>query len=333
MTNEPTIKGKDMEELPSSILHALKSIELPSDAHARMRADLSAYADLYEIQDTQASAPRRFAFSALVLRTRTVYASALALVIIVAGGTQVTSAAEDAVPGDILYPIKVSLTEPLALALSGSERKAEFAAEFASRRVIEAATLSEKGKLDEKTADTLAVNFSKHVDTVTKETGALEAKGDVAFSLAIRTDLEQKIASRVEDIVPDVAPAAMSASMVAIEADSAPESAQTFAVRVSEKSRQLALTRERIEAVIAVDASTEADAPVSLAALREAAKPDAAMTRLFTAKVPGGEGEPVPAAASTSTTTATSTATTTEPAVEKAAEPAAQRFFAPFLKR
>lgn len=332
MTNEPTNKETGPGELPSHLIHALKSIRLSSDTYTRMRADLSAYADLYEIQDAE-PVSRRFTFSAFMLQTRTVYAGALALVVIITGGTQVTSAAENAVPGDILYPIKVSLAEPLALALSGSERKAEFAAEFASRRVDEAAVLSEKGTLDEKTADTLAVNFSKHVDTVTQETGALEAKGDVAFSLAIRTDLEQKIASRMEGLAPEALPLAMSASDAsdASDAENVSESTQTFAARISQKSKQLALTRESIETVIAVDTDSEAAAPINLAALREVAKPEVAMTRLFTAKL--SDEELISDVASTGTTTATSTATTTEPAVQNATEPATQRFFVPFLKR
>lgn len=329
MTNE-----KNHGEMPTHLIRALKSIGLSSDVHTRMRADLSSYADLYDVpaSPAQVFSPRSM-LSAFAMRSRSVYAGALALVVMIAGGSQITSAAEGAVPGDILYPIKVSVAEPLALALSGSERKAEYAAQFASRRVDEAATLSESGKLDEKTAEDLAVRFEKHVDTVTVETGALEADGDMAFSLAIRTDLEQKIASRVDSIASEPVASAKMAAQASLEADRPPASSGIFAARISEKSKQLTTTRDHVETVLALDANAVANAPVSLAALREAAPAEAVATRLFTAKAPSEQATAAAMADAAATTTATSTATTTVEGAMKAPEPGSARFFMPFLKR
>lgn len=292
-------------------LHALRSIKLPSAHKERMRADLSAYADLHSVPDTFFT-PVRSPFSSFVLRTRSLYAGALALVLIVAGGTQASFAAENAKPGDVLYPIKVAIAEPITLALATSpEQKAELAARYASRRVDEAARLASEGKLDAEAADELALNFDTHVDVLAKEAETLEARGNLSVSLAVRTDLEQRLSDRVEEfVVADVASEDLALAAVPVS-EEAPE--DRFTARVFEKSKALATTRERLESALALD--IEADAgTVDLAAIRVTASSEAESSVLFHA---------------TASSTATTTATSTEPVSESPAS----LFFAPFLKR
>ncbi len=292
-----------------------------------MRLELSAYADLHTLQERIPAVPTKSFISVLMVRTRSLYAGALALVLIVAGGTQASLAAEDAVPGDVLYPIKVALSEPLAMTLAiSSEQKAELSARFASRRVTEATQLSSEGKLDEKTADELATRFDTHVDALAKETQSLEANGDIAVSLAVRTDLEQKVSAQAEDLaVSNEAPASDTVVMKMAVASEDPE--DTFSARIFEKSRSLATTRERLDSALALDSSAEADASVDLAVLRHPTEDSEGgqSSLLFFAKQP---------VAVVSSTTATSTATTTpvEQATTTNSSPAS-RFFSPFLKR
>ena len=102
---------------PTNPFPILKQLTLDPERKARMRADLSAYADLHTVPEA-ASAPASSVLSALLSRTRRFYAGALAALLIVLGGTQASLAAEGALPGDVLYPIKVAVNEPLALTLS-----------------------------------------------------------------------------------------------------------------------------------------------------------------------------------------------------------------------
>lgn len=312
---------------PIHILRSLRRFTLPADVKKRMRADISAYADLHALTDLVERLPVRssFSFASFMIPARSLYAGALTLVLMVAGGTQASLASEGAVPGDILYPIKVAVSEPLSYVLTPSaEGKAALAARFASRRVDEAAALSSVGKLDPQTAEDLATRFDAHVDELAKETDTLEAKGEIATSLAVRTDLEQKVSTRVEEFAVD----AVASDDILMKAEAADETtAERFTSRVFEKSKTLATTRERLETALSLDVEADLKEGVGLAAIHDPETESAAgaSARLFFAK--GGSEE------AAATTTASSTATTTSETPIKATEPAAARFFAPFLKR
>ncbi len=302
---------------------------LASESKERMRADLSAYADLHTLPERVPGLAAPSVFSVLVARTRGLYAGAIALVLVISAGTQAGFAAENAVPGDVLYPVKVAMAEPIAFTLAVSpERKAELSARYASRRVDEAASLSSEGKLDEKTADELATRFDTHVDALAKETDALEANGDIAVSLAVRTDLEQKVSAQVDTFASAAAAPANDVMMAMMAAPEAPS--DRFGAHIYEKSRTLATTRERLDSALALDAKAEVGS-TDLALLRTDDVPSGEVPSpvLFFAKAAGDAVSATMAAS----TTATSTATTTEPEAGTTTAPAAARFFAPFMKR
>ncbi|HRH55850.1 MAG TPA: DUF5667 domain-containing protein [Candidatus Paceibacterota bacterium] len=274
----------------STIFEQLKRITLASETRARVRAALSEYADLHTMPE-RGAAPALSPLSVFFSRTRSVYAGALALVLVIAGGTQASLAAEGSLPGDLLYPLKVSLNEPVAMVLSvSSEQKAELSARFASRRVDEATALSSEGKLDDVAAAELATRFDTHVDRVAKETQTLEARGELAVSLAVRTDLSQRVMESAETLADD------SASAATLTLSEEPKN--NFAERVFEKSKSLAITRDRIDTALALDdENTEA---VNLSALAEDDSSPVEQARLFFA------------AKIQATSTASSTASTTE---------------------
>src|SRR3989344_3980955 len=75
--------------------------------------------------------------------------AAIFLIILATGGGLV-SAAEGSLPGDLLYPVKVSVTEPVRDAFAKApEAKAEWQVRKAARRMQEAETLASAGKLDQ----------------------------------------------------------------------------------------------------------------------------------------------------------------------------------------
>ena len=85
------------------------------------------------------------------------------LVLFVFAGTSTVSAAQGALPGDLLYPVKVSVNEKVEVALAPTPAaKAEVQVRLAERRVDEARELSVRGRLDEKTAKILTDDFDKH---------------------------------------------------------------------------------------------------------------------------------------------------------------------------
>src|SRR3989338_1973542 len=85
------------------------------------------------------------------------------LLLFVLAGTGTVSAAQGALPGDLLYPVKVSINEKVEVALAPTTAaKAEVQVRLAERRVDEARELSVRGRLDEKTAKILTDDFDKH---------------------------------------------------------------------------------------------------------------------------------------------------------------------------
>lgn len=237
---------------PIDFIQQLARIELSSGARTRIREAIVAYADLHTAPET---VEKKHAFAhglRWMFSRRATYVTAVAFVLVVATGTQATLAAEHAIPGDILYPVKVSVAEPVALALTTSgEKKAKLATRFASRRVQEASVLSAQGKLDEKTATELAVRFDTHVDLIAKETATIEAKGDVTEALAVRTDLEQDLTDTAKEFDQAEAPD---------EDTDKPE--DTFTAHISARTHIFGLERERLEAALSVQvaSTTEIDA-------------------------------------------------------------------------
>lgn len=103
-------------------------------------------------------------------RTRMALAGLLMFVLV---GSGTASAAQGALPGDLLYPVKVSINEPIEVALApNASAKAEVAVKLAERRLEEAQALAAKGALEIAVAEELAVKF----DARAAEAEALSAQ-------------------------------------------------------------------------------------------------------------------------------------------------------------
>jgi hypothetical protein len=90
-------------------------------------------------------------------------ASTLAMALLVATGT--TLAAQQALPGDPLYPVKIYVNEPVATLLAHSpEAKAETTLRQAQARVWEAAQLSAQDKLSPQIEQELEARFQQRTE-------------------------------------------------------------------------------------------------------------------------------------------------------------------------
>ncbi len=89
--------------------------------------------------------------------------AALGVLAIIGSSTGISYAAESALPGDLLYPVKVGVTEPLRGALATTpQAKTEWAISVASARATEAATLAAAGTLDQATESALSESLVAH---------------------------------------------------------------------------------------------------------------------------------------------------------------------------
>ena len=102
-------------------------------------------------------------------------ASALVLFVCISSAG-ISSSAESALPGDLLYPIKTKINEPVAgvLAVSPSD-KAAWAAAVSGERVQEAVTLAAAGRLSTSTQTELTSAFETHAQMAARSIATLAA--------------------------------------------------------------------------------------------------------------------------------------------------------------
>lgn len=186
-------------------LRELRGITLADKAKARLRADLSAYADFHAavpVEATSSLAGGSFAWLSIHAWSRA--GAALLAVLLLAGGTAYAS--EDALPGSPLYTVKVNIKEPIEVALATSPReKAEKHAELAEKRLEEATKLAVSASLDEGTQAYLEQEFGEHVDGSLAAADTLAENGEEEASLDVRSHLESSLVAHADilDLVED----------------------------------------------------------------------------------------------------------------------------------
>lgn len=172
-------------------LSKLSDLRLSSEAKSRIRAGLSTYADFHTYTPGQGRRVRSpfFASSFQLFVAR---GAAFALIVVMTGAT--TQASSSALPGDVLYPVKTHVAEPVRTAFIPSAKgKASWQAELAERRLEEAAALAVMQKLDPETEQELAADFESHVEQSLSAAQELEQEGDLGTSLAVRSKLEARV--------------------------------------------------------------------------------------------------------------------------------------------
>lgn len=115
------------------------------------------------------------------------------LVVILFGGT--AYAAQDALPGDPLYSIKIGINEGLAQTLAtNTSAKARVHAEIAERRLQEAEALAVRGKLTTESTQKLESNFTAHVAAAQTVTAELDEE-DPEEARSIRAQFEASLSA------------------------------------------------------------------------------------------------------------------------------------------
>src|SRR3989344_3866838 len=109
----------------------------------------------------------------------------VALGLVLFAGAGVSLAAEGSLPGDILYPIKVGVTEKIRVAVASSdENKVEILARFAERRIEEAAKLAAKGEFDSENRDELELRLKNHIEEISNTIKDVSADSSVRADIA-----------------------------------------------------------------------------------------------------------------------------------------------------
>ncbi|MDO8514510.1 MAG: DUF5667 domain-containing protein [bacterium] len=158
-------------------IKAATYLKMDDTSRERMRAHLFEYAKLRPIRidshSVQQKTPQNRLLWLITSHIRPMPVIAAILVVAVSGGG--VAAAETSLPGDILYPIKVHVTEEVRATLATTPKaKADWEMDRAERRLEEAATLVLSGKLDEEARAELDTNLDEHIRTAGRNRQQLE---------------------------------------------------------------------------------------------------------------------------------------------------------------
>ena len=131
-------------------------------------------------------------FSFLSLMTRRLIsmpAIIIAIIVVLSGGVSV--AARSALPGDVLYPVKLEINENLKTAFAFSEEaKANAETSIAAERLEEAEQLAARGELGTDVATKLSQRFEARAENLNDIIDRLEADGKTEAAANLTAALE-----------------------------------------------------------------------------------------------------------------------------------------------
>lgn len=171
-----------------------QKVILSESEQKKVRESLASYMEMHPVRKNDAVRQRgQNHGSWFLFLTRHPMMAAIALILtLVCGGT--AYAAEGSLPGDTLYPVKVSVNENVrtALALS-TEDKADWEARLTERRLEEAAKLAARGELKGDIEARLAQSFEDQAEKVKTRIARLEAEGETDAAATLSSRLETNL--------------------------------------------------------------------------------------------------------------------------------------------
>ncbi len=140
-------------------IEQIKKVSLTSNEKSKMLHNLSMYADMHMPVSSPVSI---YSFFKQPFVRKFSYAIATILITILTGGS-LAYASEASLPGDLLYPIKTNVVEPIKMSMAKDpEERAVLESEFASKRLKEAEELDKLGKLTPEFKKNIDERFNTH---------------------------------------------------------------------------------------------------------------------------------------------------------------------------
>lgn len=189
-------------------IEELKKLALSSQDKQNVLEHISLYADENPVHTkTTKLIKSPFTNWTMLLYRKVHFAySVVALFLIVIMGVGTAAAAEKALPGDLLYPVKIKITEPVKGAFKVTpEAKVKWESEKALKRLEEAEKLAEKGELNGEKRMKVEEEFEKSKNAFIKKVDEKklikEAKKEIKKeSKKDEEDLKEKIKIKGDDV-------------------------------------------------------------------------------------------------------------------------------------
>jgi len=182
------------DRLTDGIKH-IKEIQLTEHERSVMFSRISGY------MESTAPKPIPTPFNWFVFAHKTSVFAGLLLFIF--SSTAVVVASQDSLPGDVLYPVKVNIKEPIVSAISfGKDAKLSMEVQKANERLAEAEKLSEVGRLSSNTRKEIEVRFEKHVEKMDMftEVDSVYIDTEVKNKEKTKEDLEKRVVQHIEKL-------------------------------------------------------------------------------------------------------------------------------------
>lgn len=175
-----------MELPPKHIIDLLRSVTLSEEERSSMRSTLLAH---IHTTTTRQAIPSPWAHFFLTKRFQ---ASVLSMIIILTYGTSATFAAEGSLPGDVLYPIKTKVIEPVKrLVIARSpEAEATFETKLLEKRLEEAEALDTKKDLNPELATIVREGIHKQNSRAKEKIIDIEKKSGESVSQDMQPAIE-----------------------------------------------------------------------------------------------------------------------------------------------
>ncbi|MDP3735657.1 MAG: DUF5667 domain-containing protein [bacterium] len=188
-----------------NIFNTAQHVRLSSVEKAEMRAGLVLFTEKHPVRNIavarqlmrERSKPDILAFAemsalqSLLSRLQPMFI-ALLIALLVGGGT--SFAAGSALPGDVLYPVKIGVNEEVGSFLAFSdEAQARFDARRAENRLEEAEKLAAKGRLDAEASAQIESRFESHTKAFEEGVAAVAAKKNSPSSFEMHSNFEASL--------------------------------------------------------------------------------------------------------------------------------------------
>ena len=232
-----------MEEI-EKILHRAKEIRLTSPERDSIRRRILSYLRVSPVRG-EGEVRLNAQVSGWFLARPKLMPIGLIVALFIATSGGISLAAEGALPGDLLYPIKVSVNEEVRAVLAVSlESQAGWEAERLERRLEEAEQLVEQGRLQPETRATIEEHFSRHSQRLEERITEIESAGRIEAAAEVNSNLEGTL--RVHERILE--------ALVEGRATSTTGEVQDLLMKVKASSRLASSTRSAIEARVSAKA-------------------------------------------------------------------------------
>lgn len=208
---------KDIENILNTMGEYARGAKLSRTAKSRLRSEI--------FERTSPAAPVKSPFMVISAwsehfskKAFVFVPASLAFVLLIGGGA--AAAAENALPGDLLYPIKTSINEKAIGIFSNTpEEIAKYETELASRRLGEVTKLAVAGRLTSESRTKLESEVVNHLAKVDVQVSALKADNNIngAFEASSQVESSLRANAKVLEEVSQTANGETNAAVIAVK--------------------------------------------------------------------------------------------------------------------